>query len=234
MAVALLVAGVGLATAAGKRGGDPGSNDPTPGLVSALTTSIRPATSPKAAAAVSNETPVVPGYQVVVAPDSGAAYDVPADWTVSAPEHSGGFGSPPHSVGGKGYATEGKNYCPGSTRTVSFLTGTDDADSATAATQLGTRAAKAAYPGSPTGGTPGPAQPLDSLDGSRHGVFVETRGTITDAKPGCATEYSIYTFATTAETGSFVMVIAADTGVPKAVDPDTARRIFASIRPHGT
>ncbi|CRY80542.1 Uncharacterised protein (plasmid) [Nocardia farcinica] len=28
------------------------------------------------------------------------------------------------------------------------------------------------------------------------------------------------------------MVIAADTGVAKAVDPDTAKRIFTSIRPY--
>ncbi|MET7773932.1 hypothetical protein [Nocardia sp. NPDC005366] len=234
VATTVLIAGVGIAVAAGKRGADPGSNDPTPGLVSALTTSVKPPTTPKAAAAISNETPLVPGYQVVVAPDSDAAYDVPADWTVAAPDRSGGFGTPPHAVGGKGYATEGKDYCPGSTRTVSFLTGADDADSAAAAIQLGVLTAKAAYPDSHSSGTPGAPQPLQSLDGSQHGMFVETRGAIAGAKPGCATEYSIYTFATKAETGSFVMVIAADTGVAKSVDPDTARRIFASIRPHGS
>ncbi|MEV0299290.1 hypothetical protein [Nocardia sp. NPDC050710] len=229
----VLVVG-GTAAAIGKRGSEASADDPTPSMVSALTTSASSSTTPQANAAASHETPVVPGYQVVVAPDSAAAYDVPADWTVAAPDKSGGFGSPPNSVGGKGYATEGKNYCPGSTRTVSFITGSKDADSVAAATQLGTLTAKAAYSNSPAGGTPGEPQPLDSLDGSQHGTFVETRGTIVDPKPGCAREYSVYTFATPTENGSFVMVIAADTGVPKAVDPDTARRIFASVRPHGT
>ncbi|WP_054816829.1 hypothetical protein [Nocardia arizonensis] len=230
MAAVVLVAGATVAVL-GDRSPEPADDDSGPSMVSALTTSARPV-SPKAPAARSTETPVVPGYQVVVAPDSGAAYDVPPDWTVADPDRSGGFGSPPDAVGGKGYAFDGKGYCPGSTRTVAFLTGADESDSATAATRLGIRTAKAAYSNSPAGGTAGPPQPLDSLDGYQHGVFVETKGTIVGAKPGCATEFSVYTFATPTDTGNFVMVIAADTGVPASVDPDTARRIFTSIRPH--
>ncbi|MEV4241473.1 hypothetical protein ACIBJI_37755 [Nocardia sp. NPDC050408] len=211
------------------------AQNPAPSMVSALTptgshTSTQPTTTKHAPA--NNETPVVPGYQVVVATDLGAAYDVPADWTVAPDGKVGGFGEPPNAVTGKGLATEGKSYCPGSTRTVAFLTGSKDTDSATAATELGTRTAKIAYPDSP-GGTPGAAQPLRSLDGSQQGMFVETKGTATKVNPGCATEYSIYTFATPTDSGNFVMVIAADTGVPNAVDTATAMRIFTSIRPHG-
>ncbi|MET8773408.1 hypothetical protein ABZV58_00100 [Nocardia sp. NPDC004654] len=224
VAATVLAAGAAAVVVAG--GPEEASADGTPSMVSALTTS-----SGTRAPARRQETnagpPVVAGYQVVVAPESGAAYDVPADWTVG---DSGGFGKPPNAVGGKGYATEGKDYCPGSTRTVAFVTGSDNTDTVGAATELGTKTAKIAYPNAPGGGVPGVPQPLDSLDGAQHGTFVETRGAITDAKPGCATEYSVYTFATGADIGSFVMVIAADTGVPNAVDAEAAKRIFRSVR----
>ncbi len=235
-AAALVVAGGATAAIATT---DHGSDEttarsPVPSMVSALTptnshTSSQPTTTKQVPA--NHETPVVPGYQVVVASDLGAAYDVPADWTVAPDGKIGGFGEPPNAVTGRGLATDGKSYCPGSTRTVAFLTGSTDTDSATAAAELGTRTAKVAYTNSP-GGTPGAAQPLRSLDGSQQGMFVETKGTATKANPGCATDYSIYTFATPTDNGNFVMVIAADTGVPNAVDTATAMRIFTSIRPH--
>ncbi|WP_433730070.1 hypothetical protein ACQP0C_02230 [Nocardia sp. CA-129566] len=235
-AAALVIAGGATAIVFANSGPDNTSaQNPAPSMVSALTptashTPAHSSTSQPSAPA-NHETPVVPGYQVVVASDLGAAYDVPADWTVAPDGKVGGFGEPPNAVTGKGLATEGKSYCPGSTRTVAFLTGSKDTDSATAATELGTRTAKIAYTNSP-GGTPSPAQPLTSLDGSQHGMFVETRGTATKTNPGCATDYSVYTFATPTENGSFVMVITADTGVPNAVDAATAQRIFTSIRPH--
>lgn len=227
VAATVLVAGAVAVVVAG--GTDEASADGTPSMVSALTTSDG-TRAPARRQAAQPGPPVVPGYQVVVVPDSAAAYDVPADWTVGDPGTSGGFGKPPNTVGGKGYATEGKNYCQGSTRTVAFVTGSDKTDTASAATELGTKTAKIAYSNSPGGGIPGAPQPLESLDGAQHGTFVETRGAITDAKPGCATEYSVYTFATSADIGSFVMVIAADTGVPNAVDPESAKRIFRSVR----
>ncbi|WP_194816909.1 hypothetical protein [Nocardia sp. XZ_19_385] len=233
IAVAVLVL-LGGATAVAVHGE---SEDPSiadaPGMVSALSTKPSPAAKSKAAeptAAPNDEKPMVPGYQVVLAPDSGAAYDVPADWTVAAPDVTGKFGAPPNTVMGKGMASEGKDYCPGSTRTVALLTGSDAADTTSAAIELGAKAAQA-YSG---GANPGPPQPLASYDGTQNGVFVETRGRINNPNPGCAAEYSVYTFATPAEQGNFVMVIAADIGVPKAVDPDTAKRIFASVRPRNT
>ncbi|MGW0250927.1 hypothetical protein ACWDYH_30295 [Nocardia goodfellowii] len=230
LAVAVLVL-TGGATAVALHGEseDPGIGD-APGMVSALSTKPEPAAKSKATtptAAPNTEKPMVPGYQVVLAPDSGAAYDVPADWTVAPPDVTGKFGAPPNTVMGKGMASEGKDYCPGSTRTVALLTGSDAADTTSAAIELGTKAAQA-YSG---GANPGPPQPLASYDGTQNGVFVETRGRINNPNPGCAAEYSVYTFATAAEEGNFVMVIAADIGVPKAVDPDTAKRIFASVRP---
>ncbi|MFC9892955.1 hypothetical protein ACFVMC_04600 [Nocardia sp. NPDC127579] len=232
IAVAVLVLSGGAAVVALHDGDTKAAAADAPGMVSALSTKANPAAKSKTAtstAAPSAEQPKVPGYQVVIAPDSGAAYDVPADWTVAAPEVTGKFGAPPDTVMGKGMASEGRDYCPGSTRTVSLLTGSDSTDSTSAALELGAKAARAYS----SGANPGPPQPLTSYDGSQNGVFVETRGTIANPNPGCAAEYSVYTFATPAEQGSFVMVIAADIGVPKAVDPDTAKRIFASVRPHG-
>ncbi len=203
------------------------ANSPTAGAPARTTTGSAPTTTTRGSG---DKTPVVPGFQVVRAPDSGAAYDVPADWTVAPQGTIGGFGEPPNAVAGKGLASEGKGYCPGSTRTVSFLTGSNTSDPGKAATELGTRTATLAYKATP-GGTPGLPMPLASLDGSQHGMFVETKGTVADAKPGCAKAYSVYTAAFPNEQGNFVMVIAADTGVPHALDAETAKRIFTSIRP---
>ncbi|MFE9582788.1 hypothetical protein ACFYO1_40895 [Nocardia sp. NPDC006044] len=238
--VVLLVAGgaVTAVTLAKRGANNADSQRNSPSMVSALTTSEGAptpsksgTTSPTPSSSGRHETPVVPGYQVVVAPDRGAAYDVPPGWTIAPETAIGGYGEPPNAVAGKGYASDGKGYCPGSTRTASFLTGSKDADSGTAATELGTRTAKLAYTAS-ADAHPAPPVPLESLDGTQRGMFVETKGTVTQAKPGCATAYSVYTAAFPTDNGSFVMVIAADTGVPNAVDADTAKRIFTSIRPH--
>ncbi|GAA5097541.1 hypothetical protein [Nocardia iowensis] len=240
LVVLLVAAGAVTAVTLAQRGSDNAdAQGSSPSMVSALTTSANAEPTPSKTTSAQptpnghgrNETPVIPGYQVVVAPDRGAAYDVPAGWTIAPETAIGGFGEPPNAVAGKGYASHGKGYCPGSTRTVSFLTGSKDPDTAAAATELGTRTAKLAYTAS-SDGHPAPPVPLESLDGSQRGMFVETKGTVTKAKPGCATEYSVYTVAFPTENGSFVMVIAADTGVPEAIDTETAKRIFTSIRPH--
>ncbi|WP_157171741.1 hypothetical protein [Nocardia higoensis] len=224
-AAVALVAGAAVAISA--NGSDSAADD-TPGMVSALTQSAHSRAEEPAEPVISAPA-VVPGYRAVVAPDSDAAYDVPADWTIASPGYSGGFGFSPNTIGGKGYASEGKDYCPGSTRTVSFLTGSPETDSTAAALDTATRTARIAYA---IEAAPTATEPLSSLDGALHGTFVEARGRIDAPAPGCAPEFSVYTFATSADTGSLVMVIAADTGVPKAVDPATARRVFASIRPY--
>ncbi|RBO84201.1 hypothetical protein DFR74_11719 [Nocardia puris] len=207
-----------------------GGEEDAPAMVSALTASE--ASLSRRSTSVQAGPPVVPGYQVVVAPDNGAAYDVPAGWTVAEPGTPGGFGTPPDAVSGKGYAFEGKDYCPGSTRTVAFVTSSQNTDTSGAATELATRTARAAYADSTGGGPTGAPQPLASLDGAQNGTFVESKGAIPASQPGCATEYTIYTFAAPADTGTVVLVIAADTGVPGAVDTEIAKRIFRTIRPH--
>lgn len=62
-------------------------------------------------------------------------------------------------------------------------------------------------------------------------MLVETTGKLDSAKPGCANQFSVFTYAVPARTGTTVLVLAADTGVPGAVDLETAKRVLTSIRP---
>ncbi|MEV0061207.1 hypothetical protein [Nocardia sp. NPDC050718] len=241
---ALLLAGGAITAFALTRGDDDpattASGSTTPSMVSALTTTGAPppssskpqpsSTAPSPSGAAGNRTPLISGYQVVASPDRGAAYDVPPSWKVATETTIGGVGEPPgDTVIGKGYASDGRDYCPGSTRTMSLLTGSKQADHAAAGAELGTKAAPLAYTGAT--GTPGPAQPLKSIDGKTDGMFTETTGTVPNPKPGCASTFSIYTYAFKgAKDGSFVMVMIADTGVPDAIDAATAKRIFSSVR----
>lgn len=238
---ALLLVGGTITAVALTRGDDAPttSADATPSMVSALSTSPAPTssskpkpstTTPSPSSAASNRKPLIDGYQVVASPDRGAAYDVPAGWKVATETTVGGVGEPPgDSVIGKGYASDGRDYCPNSTRTMSLLTGSKNADNAAAGAELGTKAAPLAYQGSK--GTAGPAQPLQSIDGKTDGMFTETTGTVPAPEPGCAATYSVYTYAFKgAKDGSFVMVMIADTGVPGAIDATEAKRIFSTIR----
>src|SRR5690606_23914711 len=217
-AAVAVVAGAAVAVTAS--GPDSGADD-TPGLVSALTQSAH-ARVERTEEPVISTPAVVPRYRAVVAPDSEAAYDVPA-----AGDY-GGFGSGGDSVAGTGGASEGMDYCPGSPRARSLLTGSPDSDAPAAALDTATRLARVAYAAE---AVPAVTEPLRSQDGLLHGTFVEARGRVARPAPGCAPEFSVYTFATSADTGSLVVVIAADTGVPGAAASATARRVFASLRP---
>ncbi|MGM7646370.1 hypothetical protein ACSVDM_15840 [Nocardia sp. JW2] len=189
---ALLLGGVAITAVA--LSGDEASSTAgtsTPSMVSALTTSPAPSstkpksTTPSPTGAAAGKTPLIEGYQVVAAPDRGAAYDVPPGWKVATETTIGGVGEPPgDTVIGKGYATDGRDYCPGSTRTMSLLTGSKQTDHAAAGAELGTKAARLAYGGAT--GTPHPAEPLTSIDGTTTGMFTETTGTVPTPTPGCA------------------------------------------------
>ncbi|WP_280365632.1 hypothetical protein [Nocardia wallacei] len=217
----------------GRNSRDPAAQAGSPSMVSALTsgksapspTSSVPATPRPSAAPVA---PLVPGFQVVSIPERGAAYDVPRDWKID-PVGTAVWGQPPDSVELAGLVQDGKDYCPSYTRTNAFLTLSPRSDPAAAATDVGARMAKVGW--SAAGATASAAEPLDSLDGQLHGTFVETTGSAPPPAPGCATTFAVYTFAFPSENGNFVMTIAADTGVDKAVDKPTAQRILTSIRP---
>ncbi|WP_280235056.1 hypothetical protein [Nocardia cyriacigeorgica] len=240
--MAVIAVGVGIVAVTTGGSAESTASGSTPSMVSALTTdesaSKSPRTSvgatagprPSDAPPAARVGPIVPGFQPVAVPNRSAVYDVPAGWRVAPEGNVGGFGEPPDGVVGSGLATDGEDYCPGSTRTVAFITGSDITDPATAATELGAKAATVAYSGSRDVSS-GAARPLASVDGSQQGMLVETTGKLDTGRPGCATEFSVYTYAIPGRTGSIVLVLAADTGVPDAVDTATAQRILSSIRP---
>ncbi|WP_280332862.1 hypothetical protein [Nocardia wallacei] len=216
----------------GRNSRDPEAQAGSPSMVSALT-SGKSTPSPTGAApapprpSAGPVAPVVPGFQVVSIPERGAAYDVPRDWKID-PVGTAVWGEPPDTVELAGLAQDGENYCPSYTRTNAFLTLSPRGDPAAAAADVGARMAKAGWSAAATAGA---AEPLDSLDGQLHGAFVETTGSAPPPAPGCATTFAVYTFAFPSENGNFVMTIAADTGVDKAVDKTTAKRVLTSIRP---
>jgi len=205
-----------------------GSAQPT--MVSALTSESSPTTTPTPTGEVSDIPPAIPGYQAVSVPKRKAAYDVPRNWEVASEGTLAGFGAPPDAIAGSGAATDGRNYCDNSNRTVTFVTGSDIPDAATAATRLGRDVARLGYSVEEDVESDEP-EPLTSTDHSQHGMLAQTRGTVPDPKPGCASTFSVYTFAIPSQNGSVVLVLTADTGVPDAVDPATATSILGSVRP---
>ncbi|MGV9666461.1 hypothetical protein ACWDUL_35465 [Nocardia niigatensis] len=220
-----------------------GSNDTsaksntTPSLISALTsTTAKPTQSGKPTTAKTTgpkatATPgaVIPGYQVVTIPDNGAAYDIPQSWKVDRAGQSS-FGSGSDSIPVAGLAQDGLEYCPKYVRTNVFLTQSDESDPAKAAADIGTRMGRIGWSTS-TGATPGNPESFQSSDGQLQGVYIETKGSAPAPAAGCASTYSVYTFAFPGDSGAFVFTIAADTGVDQSVDATLAKKILASIRP---
>ncbi|MQY31979.1 hypothetical protein [Nocardia aurantia] len=226
---AVLIAGITVAViATGQHTARSEAESTGPTMISALTSDTpapgRPGPNPPTPA-----TAVIPGYQAVSVPARGAVYDVPKDWVVDS-VGTAIWGDPPESLEIAGLTQEGKDYCPNYVRTNAFLTTSSQSDPARAANEVGMRMAKIGW-STATGARADLAEPLTSLDGQLNGSFVTVNGTAPAPAPGCAATFAIYTFAFPNENGSFVMTIAADTGVPKSVDEDTAKKILTSIRP---
>ncbi|WP_433592549.1 hypothetical protein [Nocardia sp. CA-145437] len=233
-----IVAVVGIVALVNKGSNSPSAtSNTTPSLISALTsTTAKPSpsgkpTPGKTTAPKATGTPgaVIPGYQVVTIPNNGAAYDIPQGWKL---DHTGqdSFSKGSDSVPVAGLAQDGVDYCPENVRTNVFLTQSDETDPGKAATDIGTRLGRIGWSTS-TGTTPGAPESFQSSDGQLQGVYLETKGTATPTTAGCASTYSIYTFAFPGDSGAFVFTIAADTGVAQAVDATLAKKILASIRP---
>ncbi|MEV6772599.1 hypothetical protein AB0N05_28580 [Nocardia sp. NPDC051030] len=205
----------------------------TPSLISALTTtpgSSQPSTSPKTSTSkTTSAAPVIPGYQTVTIPDNGAAFDIPKDWKIDRTGQSY-FGSGADRIPIAGLAQDGLEYCPNYVRTNIFLSQSTETDPTKAATDIGAKMGRVGWSTS-TGSTAGAAESFSNSDGQLTGIFMETKGNAPAPAAGCASTYSIYTFAFPGENGAFVLTIAADTGVDKAVDVALAKKILASIRP---
>ncbi|NNH73346.1 hypothetical protein HLB23_26410 [Nocardia uniformis] len=210
------------------------AGDTTPSMVSALTTenasptSPRPSSRPTTTGRPTTPAAVIPGYQVVVLSENGAAYDVPSDWQVDKTTAALGSGS--DSLPVAGVAQDGLAYCPNYVRTNMFLTQSDEMDPERAAADVTTRMITIGYTTS-TDSNPGAAEAFETSNGKLEGVFVETTGNAPAPSPGCASTYSIYAFAFPGESGAFVLTIAADTGVDKAVTKDFAKQLMATLRP---
>ncbi|WP_280356398.1 hypothetical protein [Nocardia otitidiscaviarum] len=231
--LALVVVGAVTAVALVNRdSADSASPGSTPSMVSALTTeNSAPSTStaPRTTAArPTTPAAVIPGYQVVVLPENGAAYDVPADWEIDRSTVEIGYGADALPVAG--VAQEGAGYCPDYVRTNMFLTQSDESDPVRAISDVTARVIGFAYTTS-TDSTPGPAESFRTSDGKLEGVFVETTGNAPAPSPGCASTYAIYTFGFPGDSGAFVLTIIADTGVDKAVTTDFAKQLLATLRP---
>lgn len=213
---------------------DAASPGTTPSMVSALTTgnsapsSTRPSTKPTTTGKPTTPAAVIPGYQVVVLSENGAAYDVPSDWQVD--RTTAAIGTGVDSLPVAGVVQDGAGYCPDYVRTNMFLTQSDEMDPTKAVADVTTRMIKFGYTTS-TGSKSGAAEAFKTSDGKLEGVFVETTGNAPAPSPGCASTYSIYAFAFPGDSGAFVLTIAADTGVDKAVTKEFAQKLMATLRP---
>ncbi|MBL1073591.1 hypothetical protein JK358_04225 [Nocardia sp. 2] len=233
LAVALVGAVVTVVLVSGGSDSPAAQSNTTPSLISALTTepsaSGRPTTTPRTTTPrTTAPSAVIPGYQVVSMPELGAAYDVPKDWTIDTSGISA-LDSGLDRIPVVGLAQEGIGYCTDYTRTTAFLSQSAETDPAKAAADIGVRMARIGWP-TTTGSTPGAAEPFSSSDGTLTGVFLEIKGSAPAPTAGCASTYTVYTFAFPAENGAFVLTIGADTGVDRAVDRALAQQILASIR----
>lgn len=233
--VVVAAIGVTAAVVAGRDSESPAAEGATtPSMVSALR-SGEPTTPPHSPSRhpgpppAQAPPPTISGYQVVLVRERGAAYDVPPDWQVDpAGTIVWGAGSNPLEVAG--LSQDGENYCPGYTRTNAFLTMSPETDPAAAAADIGKRMARFGWSDATVTDTSA-AEPMDSRNGQLHGTYLETTGRAAPPAPGCATTFAIYTFAFPGENGSFVMTVAADTGVDHSVTEATAKRVLSSIRP---
>ncbi|APA94489.1 hypothetical protein NS506_00406 [Nocardia seriolae] len=209
---------------------DPGRSA-SPATTSVTTTTARFTTTTavhtNTTAPATTLTPTISGYQVVVPTGYKVAWDVPSDWIDDPTATS--YGTDADNLPIAGMADEGENYCPDNVRTQMFLTASQISDAAAAAADIGTHVARIGWS---TGSaiTPGTGQDFKTSDGGMHGTFLETKGTFT-APAGCATTFSVYTFAVSAgDKGSLVLVIGADTGMERSMTPGFARRIFGTLR----
>ncbi|MFE6863864.1 hypothetical protein [Nocardia sp. NPDC057668] len=205
----------------------------TPSLISALTTENSPSAKPTAPKSSTTKagapTAVIPGYQVVSIPDNGAAYDIPKSWAVDRSAQST-IGEGADQIPIAGLAQDGVDYCPDYVRTNIFLSQSVETDPGKAAADIGTKLSRIGWP-TTTGATPGAAEAFSSSGGELSGIYQEFKGSAPVQTAGCASTFTVYTFAFPGEEGAFVFTIAADTGVAGSVDTATAKKLLASIRP---
>ncbi|MGW4352860.1 hypothetical protein ACWELJ_12310 [Nocardia sp. NPDC004582] len=172
-----------------------------------------------------------PGAGTVVVPAYGISYDVPKGWAVGDQSETVPQTGLDGSFIGRGKATEGGGYCPGSAyRSLAYVTRADGSDPAAAALKVAKISAQGGYMDM-TGGAPSAPTAVTTQSGIA-GQQVETSGSWKPSPAGCTTTtYSIYTFAFTGPKNALlVLAVLADRGTSGELAADQAKQIIASIR----
>lgn len=175
--------------------------------------------------------PLAPGSKGVLIPAYRVAYDVPSGWTIHSDSDPMSFTNAAGSVDGRGQATEGADYCPGSVyRAMAAVTSSTEADPAAAAENVAKISAAGGY-SDPTGGKISTPTSLKTQSGVS-GHFVETSGAWTPQIPGCtANAYSVYTFGFRNAAGTtLVLTILVDRGTTGELTADQAKEMIESLR----
>ncbi|MGY0498933.1 hypothetical protein ACWZHB_10600 [Nocardia sp. FBN12] len=175
--------------------------------------------------------PLAPGSKGVLIPIYRVAYDVPSAWTIHADSDPMSFSTAAGTVNGRGQATEGADYCPGSVyRAMAAVTSTTETDLGAAAQSVAKISAGGGY-SDPSGGTLSTPTSLKTQSGVS-GQFVETSGAWTPTVPGCtANAYSVYTFGfRNAANTALVMTILVDRGTTGELTAEQAKKMINSLR----
>jgi hypothetical protein len=175
--------------------------------------------------------PLAPGSKGVLIAGYRVAYDVPSAWTIHSAGDTMSFSDATGAIDGRGQATEGADYCPGSVyRAMAAVTSTTETDLAAAAQSVAKIAAAGGY-SDPTGGKISAPTSVKTQSGIS-GQFVETSGPWTPQVPGCtANAYSVYTFGfRNAANMALVLTILVDRGTTGELTADQAKKMIDSLR----
>ena len=238
-AAVVALAGGAFAALSQSRGGGP----PRPAASS-------PGGAGTAAPVRSNPNPVVPGWQVMLAPGYGVAYDVPPGWKLEEPGTFSGFEDNDGNLlaGERAVATVKRGRC---VRAQAGLRGgsdpkarptTDELDAlAGAADQEARKWAAAAYGAADQRPHPPKidARPSDTV--TTHGITaarVAVNVTTTAREDGCTPSHATVETLAMAATrnastvGPLIFIVFADRNVPGQVPGGVLRQIAGSIRPY--
>ncbi|MFD6396763.1 hypothetical protein [Nocardia sp. NPDC060249] len=219
--VVVLVIGVAVAVGIAASSSDESA---TAASTSATTTKSGPLSGTSTA-------PLAPGSKGVLIAGYRVAYDVPTAWTVHSESDTMSFSNATGAIDGRGQATEGADYCPGSVyRAMAAVTSTTETELGAAAKSVAKIAAAGGY-SDPTGGKISAPTSLKTQSGIS-GQFVETSGPWTPQVPGCtANAYSVYTFGfRNAINTTLVLTILVDRGTSGELTADQAKKMIDSLR----
>jgi hypothetical protein len=226
----LVLAGVGTAIVLLTRDGQPQAGQRT----------TQAATPPPTSSARKPLDPRVPGWQVAVSNRRGVAYDVPkTQWTKEDPDQIAAMGpSDGDFVTGTGAAYYQKGYCAGqasSVRAGAAVTANDNESPDQASPDTAKHWATVAYK-SDAGQLPDvtvePSQHIKIADGKIDATLAVADVTPHSTNPCSPPSAKVYVASVAPQsTGSVILVLFADQGVPNALSADDAMKIMTSMRP---